>query len=696
VKHLGVATVVIALAVCTLAAADGFVSEIADVSPGRGPVAADAGEDSQRAVILWRDGSETLVIGAGYYGRAANLAWIIPVPGAPTRDGVFLANRSFLDAVFEETAPGRQRSFIRSDTPPGQIETLSWLLPADTLAFSGSKADAPGEATSSVTVRDVFPLGPYQIAILSAHTAADLVTWLREHGFTPPADVEAAVDDYIRRGWSFVAARSTAPDAQARAKPAAAWGELPPLGMRFPAPKATYPLLISRVGARGRMTLRLVVLAGQAVWCDELPLLQLQKQGAKPLSLDVERRVAAENAPSGGLLCEACGELQWLQGRERFGGGPAPVKALPALGEGYPSPDPTGLWATRYWGLLQRDALVDLTFRPVHAWDPFVWNELAISRIHQPWWRLLPTAGPAVLVAWLAATLLLRPLARFVGEIEGAGPLPLPSFGQAALSGLAGVALFAGVAQLAGVLVVPVLIGLLGVGFVLPVLAPLLMSYRIGPSRGQCIGIVAMLATVAVSVLSATAVGRDPTAAIFEVWLPLGALCLLASLLLPASPDAIKRRPRSLWPVATYFGILIGVLAGVGQATWWPVFPVSTSYQGSRQEILTAIGAFRQDCGCLPASLDDLTSATPPKAGVDGSGNPVALTGTAAWHGPYMPCLPHDPTTWRRDTWLYEPTGDMLVEPGKATVSLNQLGPPPASTGTTSTRPRQERNSRTK
>jgi len=81
-----------------------------------------------------------------------------------------------------------------------------------------------------------------------------------------------------------------------------------------------------------------------------------------------------------------------------------------------------------------------------------------------------------------------------------------------------------------------------------------------------------------------------------------------------------------------------------------------------------AIERFRGETGCYPAALADLTAGAAPATGRDASGNEVTLTGT--WHGPYINTLPMDPLTRSRHTWVYEPTGDPVVDSGGWMVRL--------------------------
>ena len=62
-----------------------------------------------------------------------------------------------------------------------------------------------------------------------------------------------------------------------------------------------------------------------------------------------------------------------------------------------------------------------------------------------------------------------------------------------------------------------------------------------------------------------------------------------------------------------------------------------STLRGNLHQIRTAIGHFEADCGCFPASLDDLlvAAADEPATGVDAAGAEVDIP-TGSYEGPYL------------------------------------------------------------
>lgn len=62
-----------------------------------------------------------------------------------------------------------------------------------------------------------------------------------------------------------------------------------------------------------------------------------------------------------------------------------------------------------------------------------------------------------------------------------------------------------------------------------------------------------------------------------------------------------------------------------------------STLRGNLHEIRTAVGHFEADCGCYPASLQDLllTKANEPTAGIDDAGTSVPIP-SGSYEGPYF------------------------------------------------------------
>jgi hypothetical protein len=207
----------------------------------------DIGQDiyqpSQKAVIFFADGREDLILSVRYEGNADEFAWVIPVPARPS---------------VEVADP-----------------QLFWELADLTRVHvvSGSRGFAPGMGSLEGTGVDVLEekiVGPYDVAILSAGDPAALVDWLNSNGYSFPEASEEIIEEYIRKGWFFVASRiNIGEEASGLAK-----GTIEPLILSFESDRIVYPLRITSVSSDFCEVL-LYVFTKQAVVPEEYQFLTL-------------------------------------------------------------------------------------------------------------------------------------------------------------------------------------------------------------------------------------------------------------------------------------------------------------------------------------------------------------------------------------------------------------------------------------
>jgi len=681
------------------AAADGFVAipvdaGVSQTSESRGLAVAETG---QRAIILWRDGRETLVLQVNYRGPLARLAWLIPVPARPSPQDLFLAREQFVERLFAVTAPQRDRRFVQVKGLSSRAWPLAGVLPSLALVGGIARAKsvglgAPAEGVSTVRVYQTLELGPYELTVLGAEKATDLKDWLKHHRFALPSGLEEVVQGYLDRGWYFVAARGRSTGQGGPTTTEA--GALPPLGVCFAAPRPVYPLRISRLSAPPRMALRLLVLAPRGVEANGLPQEDIAEMTRQARCWAQEEEMTPDRARSrwagahkySAVLCEGRAPLLdwWREALLRTSHGARPERDAPSqvvMAEGR-EVDVAGLVATRYWALLQRDALEDLEFDFVGSSAPgeqaedkrdtyFIaldraWvTPAAEKRRASVLWPLV-----ALLVAWAVGGALVGPLDRYFSarELPDQRVRPRPLLVSAGLVGLALLVLLlagsaAGILLMMGAGVFNIF-GLLVVLLPALLLPPVVAGHltRDVPSRRAAVSLALLVLTWAAIGSVCWTMGSLYAATIMAA--AFGAYLLMTWLLLVLCGRI--HAGRGPWPLAAYLGLLVGVFFGVAEGAALEFGPsadaAAQAYAQARAQILQALDAFARDNGCLPATLEDLTASKKPRQGVDTAGNPVPLSASGSWRGPYLAALPEDPITGRRDSWAYEPTGDLLVD----------------------------------
>ena len=220
----------------------------------------------QRAVIIWRDSVEQLLVESDFDGAGDRMAWIVPVPGVPTdvaegAPGVF-------DVLGKALVPK-----TIDDNPGFYVAALFWLLwcvcqwamgvyapkrtfsytiacfalfyflfmttPTAFMTLGDSMGDGPG-LSDGAEVLAVRSVGSYEVTTLRAKSAEDLTQWLGDNGFRALPDAgEAIVSEYISEGWCFVAAKLN--------RTGEGYTRPHPLSITFPADKPVYPMRLTRL-----------------------------------------------------------------------------------------------------------------------------------------------------------------------------------------------------------------------------------------------------------------------------------------------------------------------------------------------------------------------------------------------------------------------------------------------------------------
>jgi hypothetical protein len=161
---------------------------------------------------------------------------------------------------------------------------------------------------------------------------------------------------------------------------------------------------------------------------------------------------------------------------------------------------------------------------------------------------------------------------------------------------------------------------------------------------------------------------RDPSRS--ALWLARGYALGSVALLFAGLVMVVRlaRRPGGRW-----WGVLL-VVIGLGLGALWiasiraerrsleKAQVTMVSMERALTIVDTATADFYKDCGCYPASVDDLLSANRPKTGLDGSGNEVPVG--EGFDGPYIIGGGwQEPLAGDGHGWVYDVTGPAMVYP---------------------------------
>jgi HEAT repeat protein len=206
----------------------------------------DINEPTQKAIVVFDSGHEEILLQVKYEGPLEEFGWLIPTPALPK------VEKGSMEP-FYELSQLTQRRFGR------------------TRGIAGTKGmEASRGGHEDVEVIETKTVGAYEVTVLSAQDSGSLARWLAAHDYTFPEGKSEIVDEYIRRGWYFIAAKiqlnaglgfktfalseTKNPQSRTSARQAIqsklSGGELHPLLITFDTPKPLFPLKISAIGGK--------------------------------------------------------------------------------------------------------------------------------------------------------------------------------------------------------------------------------------------------------------------------------------------------------------------------------------------------------------------------------------------------------------------------------------------------------------
>jgi hypothetical protein len=224
------------------------------------PVLADGGffpdsvyrdlyESAQKAIILYGNSTEHLVLSVSFEGNAEDFAWVIPVPSKPE---IAVTDAELFWELSDLTA---------AEIPGGGGGGGFWC-------FGGAALMPEG----GVDVIEEQVVGPYATAILSATNATALADWLNANGYIFPEEGEEIVDEYIEKEWYFVATKINAVEEDTGY--ALAEGAIEPIILSFTSDEIVYPLRITSLSTMNAASpeVLLYVLADRVMVPEQYPL----------------------------------------------------------------------------------------------------------------------------------------------------------------------------------------------------------------------------------------------------------------------------------------------------------------------------------------------------------------------------------------------------------------------------------------
>lgn len=211
----------------------------------------------QDALIVWRDGVQTLAIETRFIGPGHDFAWVVPLPAkpeiSPGTTGMFPTLRALCSPYVQNKTSGVWALFLwvsiglliamTGKSVLVRAAAVMLTLALGVLVLLPSLGSVRGGFTPGPAVDELDRkvIGSFDVATVGSADAAALVDWLKQNGFTVSTAAEPVIADYVARGWVFSAAKLR------REKDTDATSTPHPLVFTFPAKEPVYPLRLTAV-----------------------------------------------------------------------------------------------------------------------------------------------------------------------------------------------------------------------------------------------------------------------------------------------------------------------------------------------------------------------------------------------------------------------------------------------------------------
>lgn len=180
-------------------------------------------ETDQKAVIVYENGTETMVLSVTFKGDPENFGWVIPIPSKPE---VEKSQDELFTALADLTAP-----------PAGATETIPYL-------GLGEKETAE---PLKVDVIETKKIDIYDITTVTSEDPTALSEWLSGHEYQIPKEASTILEEYTKNNWYFICVKIDLTKLTSTSKEQLKTGHATPLKIQFASEEIIYPLKLTSV-----------------------------------------------------------------------------------------------------------------------------------------------------------------------------------------------------------------------------------------------------------------------------------------------------------------------------------------------------------------------------------------------------------------------------------------------------------------
>lgn len=230
----------------------------------------------QRALLMFEDGKETLVLQSQYKTVGAedvnSIAWVVPVPAVPELASMNAKEAKFMFFWLGLRSRPNVFPIVRLAISISIIvlvcffitKVLNWFFAkrikagAKPLAVSGLRIAIwvvigfvliaailmPALGKVGVKVVKEETVGIYDVKVIKGDDAGTVTQWLKDNGFGFDERDSKVFDQYVKKGWCFVTAK-VGKEVDPNSEGAISEGLAAPLILRFDSKEAVYPMALT-------------------------------------------------------------------------------------------------------------------------------------------------------------------------------------------------------------------------------------------------------------------------------------------------------------------------------------------------------------------------------------------------------------------------------------------------------------------
>jgi hypothetical protein len=239
----------------------------------------------QRAVLVFEDGKETLVLQSKYKTVGVedvnSIAWVVPIPSIPElasmdakearhmflmlglisqpnvrgigRFAILLSIVALLTFLIAKLLNWFFAKLTKAGAKPLTVNILwvvIWVI-VGFILIAGLLMPTLGTAGGEVDVLKAETVGIYDVKVIRGDDANAVTQWLKDNGFGFLETDKKVFDQYVKKGWCFVTAKVDK-EVNPSTEGAVSEGLAAPLILRFDSKKVIYPMALT--GTTGENT----------------------------------------------------------------------------------------------------------------------------------------------------------------------------------------------------------------------------------------------------------------------------------------------------------------------------------------------------------------------------------------------------------------------------------------------------------